>query len=272
MEHQAVTVSLITSIHRYIGLSSDSKPSAPIVGSTFYETDTGLTSIYHDAAWQAQVSTGVFRASKTITLTGAAHLGQATGAYSPAITLSGAIDDVVTDIVVSSGANVINGQVILIETEQMLVTAGGGTANLTVTRAYGGTVAAAHADTTAITKASGYSTVPIFTVTGVVLIERLVPVVTVGCDQEAATATLALGTTDAATLFVAATNALAQLTAGKVWFTTTPGAVSIAVPAGFKDIAVLANIIATVATQVVNAGAIRFDVDWRPITAGAVLS
>ena len=109
--------------------------------------------------------------TKTITFTGAANLGQYGTTYSPGITLNGAINDVVTAVTVSSGTNVITGQVILVESEQMLVTAGGGSANLTVTRAYGGTSAASHADTTAVTKAlTTYDTVPIWTVSGTVLI------------------------------------------------------------------------------------------------------
>ena len=47
-----MTVVLISSIRNYVGLSSDTKPTAPTAGSTFYETDTGATYIYDGAAWQ----------------------------------------------------------------------------------------------------------------------------------------------------------------------------------------------------------------------------
>lgn len=46
-----MTVVLIESISRYIGLSTDTKPTPP-AGSTFYETDTGITQIYDGSAWQ----------------------------------------------------------------------------------------------------------------------------------------------------------------------------------------------------------------------------
>src|SRR3972149_2668135 len=99
--------------------------------------------------------------------------------------------------------------------------------------------------------------VPIFTTTGTVQVLSFVPTVTVSLGEAAPTATIALGVTTTPGFFVAATGAAAQLTAGKVWFTATPAAVSIAIPAGFKDIYVNENILGTVAAQAVNAGAIR---------------
>jgi len=38
-------------IHRWIGLSTDTKPTAPAAGSTFYETNTGYSFIYNGYAW-----------------------------------------------------------------------------------------------------------------------------------------------------------------------------------------------------------------------------
>src|SRR5581483_3066126 len=62
----------------------------------------------------------------------------AQGYLAPATSLNGAITTVATAVVVTSGVNIVNGQYITVmaegakTTEIMLVTAGGGTANLTV--------------------------------------------------------------------------------------------------------------------------------------------
>lgn len=46
------TTQLITTIYRYTGVSTDTKPSSGIpAGSTFYETDTGVTYIWNLSAW-----------------------------------------------------------------------------------------------------------------------------------------------------------------------------------------------------------------------------
>lgn len=73
-------------------------------------------------------------------------------AFSPAQTLNGAINASVTAITVS-GTAIQNNAVLLIDTEQMLVTAGAGTTALAVTRGYGGTTAASHSNAAAITGA-----------------------------------------------------------------------------------------------------------------------
>lgn len=108
--------------------------------------------------------------------------------------------------------------------------------------------------------------VPIFTVTGDVLVVRLVPVCTVDLTEALATATLALGVTNSTALFVAATTATA-IDAGEFWVNTTSQADGFALPAALKDILVTQNIIGTVATQAVNGGAIRFDCHWIPLSA-----
>lgn len=63
--------------------------------------------------------------------------------------ISSAINSSVTTIPLSTGygdtyAQFINGDVLVIDAEQMLITAGGGTTSLTVTRGYNGTTAASH--------------------------------------------------------------------------------------------------------------------------------
>lgn len=107
--------------------------------------------------------------------------------------------------------------------------------------------------------------VPLFTVTGEVLIERIVPFCTVLLTEAGATATLALGVTGSTALFIAAINAV-DIDANEFWTGATPTANGIAVPAALKDIAITDNIIATVGTQAVDSGAIRFDCWWRPLS------
>ena len=46
-----MTVFLETTIQRFIGLSTDTKPTSPPVGSPFVETDTGFTYKYNGYAW-----------------------------------------------------------------------------------------------------------------------------------------------------------------------------------------------------------------------------
>lgn len=189
-----MAVVLATSTQRYVGLSSDTKPATARAGALFYETDSGLTSIWDGSAWQPRYEAGPFKATKTVTFTGAATLGQA------------------------------------------------------------GT------------------TTTWFTITGTVLIERLVPVCTVNLGEALATATITLGVTDATAFFNAATNSV-DIDAGDFWFDATPTEVNaLAVPAGFKDIAIIDDdIVSACATQNTNAGAIRIDVYWRPLSATGLL-
>jgi len=46
-----MAVQAVTTINRYTGLSTDTKPVAPRVGSTFLETNTGYMWIYNGYAW-----------------------------------------------------------------------------------------------------------------------------------------------------------------------------------------------------------------------------
>lgn len=51
-----MAVKIMTTIQTWIGVSGDSKPSSPAVGSTFYETDTRVQYKYDGSAWkQAKV-------------------------------------------------------------------------------------------------------------------------------------------------------------------------------------------------------------------------
>lgn len=88
----------------------------------------------------------------------------------------------------------------------------------------------------------------LFTVTGEVEIERIVPMCTVNLTDTgtAGTPTLALGVTGSTSLFVAATTTTA-IDAGEFWVDTSPDADGVAIPAACKDIAITDDILATVA-------------------------
>ena len=110
--------------------------------------------------------------------------------------------------------------------------------------------------------------VPLFTVTGEVLIERIMPLCTV--NLAGATATLALGVTGSTALFIAATTAT-DIDANKFWVDTAPDANGIALPAALKDIMITDDIIGTPATETITGGAIRIVIFWRPISADGMV-
>lgn len=111
----------------------------------------------------------------------------------------------------------------------------------------------------------------IFTVTGEVLVVALVPYCTTNLGESGATATISLGVTSSATLFIAATNSV-DIDAGEFWVDTTPDANGIAVPAALKDIAITDNIISTHAVTNTNAGVIRYNLWWLPLSTDANVS
>ena len=110
--------------------------------------------------------------------------------------------------------------------------------------------------------------VPIFDTTGVVIIDRIVPVCE--ADLVGASATLALGVTGATTALIAATTAT-DIDDGEYWLSNTPGALALALPAGLKDIVVAADVIGTVGTADVTAGAIRFCCWYTPVSSDGAL-
>ncbi len=105
--------------------------------------------------------------------------------------------------------------------------------------------------------------VPLFTVTGQVLIAVLVPF----CPTllAGATATLALGVTGSTALLIAATTAT-DIDADEFWVDTAPDANGIAVPAALIDIAIMDNIVGTVAVAAITSGALRYTVYWMPLS------
>jgi len=115
--------------------------------------------------------------------------------------------------------------------------------------------------------------VPLFTVTGEVVVVRLVPYTVLTLTEALATATLALGVTGLTSLFIEATNAVNLLT-GEFWTEATGGGTAnagIALPAALKDIAITSNIVGTVGAQAINGGTLRFDLLWRPLSTDGLV-
>ncbi len=112
--------------------------------------------------------------------------------------------------------------------------------------------------------------VPLFTITGKVLVLSISGFCTVDLTEAAPTATLALGVTGSTTLFIGATTATG-IDANEFWVSTTATAAGIALPAACQNILIGADIIGTVASQNVTAGASEMTVGYRPISEGAAL-
>ncbi len=112
--------------------------------------------------------------------------------------------------------------------------------------------------------------VPLFTVTGEVLIAILVPFCTENLAEAAPTATLALGVTGSTSLLIAATNAV-DIDANEFWVDTAPDPFGIVVPAALKDIAITDNIVGTVGAQNITDGTIRFDLYWAPLSTNGLV-
>ena len=112
--------------------------------------------------------------------------------------------------------------------------------------------------------------VSVFTVTGEVLVVALVPFCTTLLTEASATATIALGVTGSTSLFIAATNSV-EIDANEFWVDTAPDANGVALPATLKDIVITDNIIVTSADQNTNAGVIRFQCYWMPLSTDASL-
>jgi len=112
--------------------------------------------------------------------------------------------------------------------------------------------------------------VPLFTITGEVLVLSIFGICTADLTEAAPTATLALGVTGSTALFIGATTAT-TIDTGEIWVSTTPTAAGIALPAACQNVAIAANIIGTVASQAVDAGAIELTVWYRPLSEDGAL-
>lgn len=108
--------------------------------------------------------------------------------------------------------------------------------------------------------------VPLFTVTGQVLVTYIAGIVTTSLTG--ASATIALGTTTNTAEFIAATTATTLTTAAPIWMSATATAGSMAIPALVKDQIVAENIVITAAVAAVATGVLRIDCLWLPLGAG----
>ena len=106
--------------------------------------------------------------------------------------------------------------------------------------------------------------VPLFTITGQVLVKTIAGFVTTNCVG--ASGTLALGVTGSTSLFIAATAVAQLVTTTPNWITTTATAGGGALIAACKDVLIGADIIATVATTDFSSGVIVFSVTYIPFS------
>ena len=116
----------------------------------------------------------------------------------------------------------------------------------------------------------------LFTITGkihVVAIDATVKT-TVGVDGGTGAASLSLGVTGSTVLFSAAVVATTLTTTAALWYTTATAG-GIALPAAYKDISVMADIVAAVTssgTQKVTSGALEVTLLWVPISSTGAVS
>lgn len=111
--------------------------------------------------------------------------------------------------------------------------------------------------------------IPLFTVTGRVLMVSIAPF----CTESLASAgggTLALGVTGNTAAMIAATTAT-DIDSGDVWVDATPAVGAESLPAALGPVLVSANIVGTVGTADITDGTIEFDCLWLPMSAGASL-
>lgn len=120
--------------------------------------------------------------------------------------------------------------------------------------------------------AGAQGNLPIFTVTGRVLVHALAAHTTANAASGGA-ATISLGVTGATSLFIAATAYTELVTTKPVWSETTGAAGGIKMPSTItRDIIVAANIVGTISAADITGGTIVFDVIYTPLTDGARLA
>jgi hypothetical protein len=107
---------------------------------------------------------------------------------------------------------------------------------------------------------------PIFTVTGEVLVVAFVPYSIT--TPEGANSTILLGVTSDTNLFSpTGVTTLTNWTGGKFLMDNTVTANGVALAAGNKDIVITDNIIGTIATADCTGGSARFDLYWMPLSS-----
>lgn len=126
--------------------------------------------------------------------------------------------------------------------------------------------------TITLTGASGLGavgTVPVFTITGRVMVTATSIFCTTDLTEAGATAAITFGVAASTGLFVASpTGGATDIDAGKFWLSTAPGA---GISTTLTNKFISENPILTVATQNVTGGVLVFDMFYVPLTDGAKL-
>lgn len=117
--------------------------------------------------------------------------------------------------------------------------------------------------------------VPIFVVTGDVLVHLIAGKCTTSLTEASATAVISLGTVNQVTRFIGTMNSV-DLDVNELWVDTTPAIGSVD-PANLTTapsvttILVSENIIVNPTVEDTDAGVVRFVVLWEPFSSGATL-
>jgi hypothetical protein len=112
--------------------------------------------------------------------------------------------------------------------------------------------------------------VPLFLTTGQVEVIRIVPYCTALITEVGPGATISLGVDGNTALFIAATD-IDNIDPDEFWFANTGSVLAGPIPAALKEVTVATDIQGEVAVDDLDAGEVRFDVFYRPLSAGATL-
>ncbi|KKM08108.1 hypothetical protein LCGC14_1727210 [marine sediment metagenome] len=126
---------------------------------------------------------------------------------------------------------------------------------------------------TGATSLGAIGDVPLFTVTGTILVVSLIPICTTDLVENSAATLMSLGVTDIVALFIAATEP-EDIDEDDVWDAVAPATTAVALPALLKDIIVVGaanDILATVAGDTVTGGVLQFNLRYIAISDGATV-
>lgn len=129
--------------------------------STYNYCWFGRGSAYGDQSPQVEDSNGQCRTPTAMTL--ASNVNASTGTTT---TLNGAITSSQTSIAVANGASFPTGSTVLVDSEEMTITAGGGTNTWTVSRGQNSTTAASHLSAATVTLMTSSVSLNVGTLTG----------------------------------------------------------------------------------------------------------
>lgn len=115
--------------------------------------------------------------------------------------------------------------------------------------------------------------VPLFTVTGDILVVSLIPICTADLVENSVSTLMSLGVTDIVALFIAATEPK-DIDEDDVWDAVAPATTAVAIPALLKDIIVVGdanNILATITNDTITDGVLEFNLRYLAISDGATV-